>query len=64
MKSVWRDAHEGDFAVFVERCSRCGRYPKVLKVHWFFRGLYCLRCIQDVLYDNSRNVSEVKRRTH
>ena len=31
-------------------------------VHWFFRGMYCLACIQDVLYDDARRYDEVYRR--
>ena len=45
---------------FVPRCSRCGHFPKkTLLKHWFFRGFYCHRCVQGVLFDNARNVGEV-----
>ena len=44
---------------FEPRCVRCGRYPKELLKHWFFEGHYCERCVNDVLYDNARNVKEI-----
>ena len=60
---VWRDFDPRN-ATYVGRCSVCGKYQKkegFLKVHWFFNGVYCIICIQDILYDNVRNISEVKR---
>lgn len=61
-RTVWREAHDGDFGTFVPRCARCGRYKSQgakLMVHWFFRGLYCESCIIDILYDNARSVREI-----
>lgn len=58
MRSIWRDAVIDDLP-YVPRCSCCGKYKKKLKVHWFFTGLYCIACIQDVLYDNCRTVDEI-----
>lgn len=58
-RTVWRivdkDSHE-----YVPRCSNCGYFKKELRMHWFFTGLYCVACINDVLYDNARNLEEVK----
>lgn len=47
---------------FVPRCGFCGKYRKedYLRHHWFFNGVYCLECIQDVLYDNARTIGEIK----
>lgn len=58
--TIWRPFDE---SVFVPRCGRCGRYRPTNELfeHWFFRGVYCLPCIQGVLYDDLRNVSEVEK---
>ena len=55
--SVWTKVKEGD-TDYVQRCSHCGRYWKELRKHWFYTGLYCVACIQDVLYDNAYTVDE------
>ena len=57
---VWRD-YDKESCVYVPRCSHCGRFKKNLKQHWFFTGLYCIACIQDVLYDNARRLSEIQK---
>ena len=46
---------------YVPRCSKCGKFRHELRIHWFFTGLYCLPCIQGILYDNRRNILEVSR---
>ena len=59
-RSVWtvvgKDAHS-----FVPRCSVCGYFKKELRMHWFFSGLYCRACIQDILYDNCRTIEEIEK---
>ena len=60
-RSVWRDAPE--VSQYVPRCSVCGKFQRRLKEHWFFSGLYCMECIQDILYDNARNIAEVSHGT-
>lgn len=55
-RTIWRKA---DDTVYVPRCSKCGKWRKDLMQHWFFTGIYCVSCIQDILYDNVRNISEV-----
>ena len=50
-----------DSTVYVDRCSHCGAFKRFLYKHWFFSGLYCISCIQDVLYDNCRNLKEVNK---
>lgn len=54
-RKVWVDARD----IFVKRCGFCGHYKEKLKEHWFFKGVYCVSCIQDVLYDNARNLEEI-----
>lgn len=56
MKNVWLEKSP----VFEDRCGRCGKYKneKELREHWFFKGVYCITCIIDVLYDNARNLEE------
>ena len=58
-RSVWL---EFDDTYFEPRCGRCGRWKKKeeLREHWFFKGVYCLTCIIDVLYDNCRNLEEIR----
>ena len=55
---VWDDYDEEN-GIYVHRCSRCGRSPKVLKEHWFFTGVYCLRCILGVFYDDTKSLKEI-----
>ena len=57
-RAVWRDAEKD--TPYVPRCSRCGYFKKTLKRHWFFTGMYCIACIQDVLWDNTRTMEEMK----
>lgn len=67
MRSVWRDLNENDVD-YIPRCSKCGTYKtdyyvgtekhNNLKVHWFFTGIYCVSCIIDNLYDDTRNLKE------
>ena len=57
MRTVWRDA---DLDTYVPRCGSCGKFKKLLKQHWFFSGIYCIECIQDILYDNARTLEEIK----
>ncbi len=61
-RSVWRD-FEARTDTYVGRCSKCGTWNKKgkvqLKVHWFFNGVYCVSCIQDILYDDARTMEEV-----
>ena len=58
-RTVWRDL--GKDEEYVPRCSFCGKYKKLLKVHWFFTGVYCIACVQDVLYNNVRNIAEINK---
>ena len=58
-KGVWRTVDKDEHG-YVPRCSWCGYFKKELKTHWFFTGLYCVRCIQAVLYDNCRTVDEIE----
>ena len=59
---VWIDFAISRFAsVYVPRCSRCGKYRDNLKSHWFFTGVYCVDCIQGVLYGGHRRVKEMNR---
>lgn len=58
MRSVWRDADST--TPYVPRCSICGKFKEVLKRHWFFTGLYCIGCIQDILYDDARTLEEIQ----
>lgn len=57
-RSLWSSVSEDDHP-YIHRCSFCGKFKRKLKRHWFFTGIYCVACIQDVLYDNARNISEV-----
>ena len=57
-RTIWRDAPEE--TKYVRRCSWCGKFKKKLKEHWFFTGLYCVSCVQDVLYDNARTLEEMR----
>ena len=62
IRSVWRDFDASKDA-YVGRCGKCGKYqrkPGFLKIHWFFNGVYCVGCIQDILYDNARTLEEIK----
>ena len=56
-KAVWLRV---DTTYFEPRCGRCGKYKDEdeLREHWFFKGIYCLTCIIDVLYDNRYNLEE------
>lgn len=58
-RTIWRD-HVTGTSDYVPRCSYCGFFKRTLKRHWFFTGLYCLACIQDVLWDNCRTLEEMK----
>ena len=58
MKTVWTP-FDSKASVFVPRCGKCGTYKIDLYVHWFFRGPYCVRCIQNILYDNCRTIQEI-----
>lgn len=59
INSIWTiiDKEESHY---VHRCSVCGYFKKELRAHWFFTGLYCRACIQDLLYNNARTIEEVK----
>ena len=57
-RTVWRVVHE-DETIYVQRCSRCGYFRKELRTHWFFTGLYCVGCIQNILYDDARTIEEL-----
>lgn len=62
MSSVWRKLERGtNDTQYVFRCSKCGKFRKSLWKHWFFTGLYCIACIQDILYDNARKIEEIER---
>ena len=56
---VWRERLESDHG-YVHRCSFCGKFKRVLLAHWFYTGLYCVACVNDVLYDNARKYQEVR----
>lgn len=57
-RTVWRVTHRDEHD-YVPRCSVCGYFKRELRMHWFFTGLYCQACIQDLLYDNCRNLEEL-----
>ena len=57
-RTVWQTADLKNVP-YVPRCSSCGYYKKELKSHWFFTGLYCIACIQDILWDNTRTMEEM-----
>ena len=59
---IWRvvDVEE---SIYVPRCSFCGKFRKKLLKHWFYTGIYCYSCVQDVLYDNARSVKEINGET-
>ena len=54
-RKIWVDARD----IMVKRCSFCGKYRNAVKEHWFFKGVYCVSCIQDVLWDNARTMEEM-----
>ena len=59
-RTVWRPVDESDYA-YVPRCSICGTFKKEdLNRHWFFTGIYCIGCIQDILWDDTRTMEEMK----
>ena len=58
VRSIWRVVNKEDHN-YVHRCSVCGYFKKELRMHWFFTGLYCIACIQDILWDNARNLREM-----
>ena len=59
MRTIWL---EPDLNTYVPRCGRCGHYKNKedLRQHWFFNGMYCVGCIQDVLYDDARIMREIR----
>ena len=57
-RTIWREVDHG-LTEYVPRCSYCGKYRQKLMQHWFYTGLYCIPCVQDVLYDNARNIGEI-----
>ena len=60
-RTVWRKYDDDIDGAWVPRCSVCGGWKKEeLRRHWFFSGLYCVGCIQDILWDNSRTMEEMK----
>ena len=61
-RTVWRSA--ADEEIYEPRCSYCGQWRRNLMKHWFFTGLYCIRCIHECLYNDVRNVDEINRRKH
>ena len=61
-RKVWTDFSPRT-SEYVGRCSFCGKYSKKegwLKIHWFFNGVYCVNCIQEVLYNDVRTLEEMK----
>ena len=61
---IWYEIDRRQDGVYVPRCSRCGRFPKTLLRHFFFTGLYCYRCVEDVLYKNVWTVKEINAQSH
>ena len=57
-RTVWTKASVD--SIYEPRCSVCGKYKKSLFFHWFFTGLYCIACIQGILYDDARTMEEMK----
>ena len=45
---------------YVPRCSSCGKFKRILRMHWFFTGLYCYHCISDKLYAGYKQLEESK----
>lgn len=60
IRSVWTVVHPTD-SHYVPRCSFCGKFRKELRMHWFFTGLYCRNCIQEVLWNDVRNFKEMQK---
>ena len=58
-RKVWRVVYPAEHD-YVHRCSVCGKFKSQLRMHWFFTGLYCVACIQDILWDNCRTMEEMK----
>ena len=58
MRSVWLEVPND----YVERCGKCGKHRHIenLRMHWFFKGVYCLNCIIDVYYDDTKSMREAK----
>ena len=59
VRSVWRVLNSEDHD-YVPRCSFCGYFKKELRAHWFFTGLYCRSCIQEVLWNDVRTFKEME----
>lgn len=59
VRSVWTVIDPND-SHYVHRCSHCGYFKKELRAHWFFTGLYCIACIQDILWSNIRTIQEME----
>ena len=49
-KTVWTLVSESLNSDYVHRCSKCGKFGRTLRRHWFFTGLYCYQCIMFKLY--------------
>lgn len=60
-QTIWCTVYNFDEVPYVPRCSYCGKYKRVLKTHWFFTGMYCIACVQDVLWDNARTFEEIEK---
>ena len=58
-RTIWRDVEITDDEGYVHRCSFCGKIKKKLKAHWFFTGLYCMNCILEVLWNDTRSWKEI-----
>ena len=59
VRSVWTIVDPDD-SVYIHRCSFCGYRRKELREHWFFTGLYCRGCIQEVLWNDVRTFKEME----
>jgi hypothetical protein len=59
MFRLWHKSEVLRRTCFVPRCSYCGRYEDFFYRHWFFHGFYCIGCLQEVLFDNTRTIAEI-----
>lgn len=61
---IWYEVSSRNTGEYVPRCSHCGAFKSKFLRHFFFRGLYCYRCVHDILYKNVWTVSEINAQSH
>lgn len=57
-RSVWQIVDDTIDHPYIYRCSKCGKYNRTLRRHWFFTGLYCYQCIMFKLYGCTPHLSD------